>query len=63
EDLIVHYDGNDYTWEQATTGADPIILGFIYDWDGTTQMYVLVDVFEPGQGYWMYAYYDCILKR
>jgi len=61
--LIVNYSGNNYTWEQATTGADPIILGFIYAWHRSNQMYMLSDTFVPGNSYWMYAYKDCILKK
>jgi hypothetical protein len=61
--LIVNYSGNNYTWEQATTGADPIILGFIYGWNRINQMYMLSDTFVPGNSYWMYAYKDCILKK
>jgi uncharacterized membrane protein len=48
------------TWDQAL--SQHVILGFIYRWDGSTQMYTLQTTFEPGQGYWMYAYYDCTLK-
>ena len=40
-----------------------IILGFIYSWTSTEQKYVLSDVFYPGYGYWMYAYYNCTLFR
>jgi PKD repeat protein len=63
EDLIINYGGSDYTWEEATTGSDPIILGFIYGWDRITQTYILSDEFDPGYGYWMYAYYNCTLKK
>jgi hypothetical protein len=61
--LLVRCDNYDYTWEQATTGGDPIILGFIYGWDRSNQMYILSDTFEPGNGYWMYGYKNCILKK
>ena len=61
-DLITTYDGHDHTWTQATIDEN-IILGFIYGWDSTTQMYALQTTFEPGQGYWMYAYHDCLLKK
>ena len=63
EDLIIHYSGADYNWTEATTGPDPIILGFIYDWSRNTQQYILSDTFDPGYGYWMYAYYNCTLKK
>jgi len=60
-DIIVHYDGIDYTWNQAVQSN--IILEFVYGWNRATQMYMLSDEFDPGYGYWMYSYYDCILKR
>jgi len=53
--------GTTLDWEDAVSGD--IILGFIYGWDSATQMYSLETTLEPGQGYWMYAYYDCILKK
>jgi hypothetical protein len=59
--LITTYDGHDHTWTEAIN--ENIILGFIYGWDSTTQMYTLQTTFVPGQGYWMYAYYDCLLKQ
>jgi len=40
-----------------------IILGFIYSWSRSTQTYILSDELDPGYGYWMYAYYDCTLKK
>jgi hypothetical protein len=59
--LITTYQTTDYTWTEATTGN--IILGFIYSWNSTSQGYLLKTTFEPGEGYWMYAYYDCTLKQ
>jgi hypothetical protein len=61
--LDIVYSGTHYTWAEATTGADPIILGFIYGWDSSSQMYAVQTTIEPGQGYWMYAYHDCSLYR
>jgi hypothetical protein len=54
-------DSIDYTWDNAV--SEGIILGFVYGWDSTNQMYELCDSFVPGRGYWMYAYYDCVLKK
>jgi len=59
--LIITYDGHDHTWTEAIN--QNIILGFIYGWDSSTQMYTLKTTFVPGEGYWMYAYYDCLLKK
>ncbi|KYK23903.1 hypothetical protein AYK21_01970 [Thermoplasmatales archaeon SG8-52-2] len=67
ENLIITYNGSDYSWYEATTDnneeGEPLILGFIYEWNSGTQSYVLSDNIKPGLGYWMYAYYECILKR
>jgi len=65
--IIIRYNGTDYSWYDATTGNNeeggPLILGFIYGWDTDNQRYILSDVFTPKYGYWMYAYYNCSLKR
>jgi len=61
--IKVRNNSIEYTWAEATTGADPIILGFIYGWNRINQMYMLFDTFVPGNSYWMYAYKDCILKK
>ncbi len=61
EDLIIHYAGADYTWQEAVDNT--IILGFIYDWNRITQTYALSDDFVPTYGYWMYSYYNCTLKK
>jgi hypothetical protein len=61
EDLIISYNGTDYTWQEAVDNT--IILGFIYNWNRATQAYTLVDNFVPGYSYWMYAYYNCTLKK
>jgi len=58
---IEYPPGTTLNWDEAVSGD--IILGFIYGWDSATQMYSLETTLEPGQGYWMYAYYDCILKK
>jgi hypothetical protein len=61
--VIVCYNNVNYTWTQASTGSDPIILGFIYGWSKNDQMYTLSNTFEPGSSYWMYAYKNCLLKK
>jgi hypothetical protein len=61
EDLIIEYGGTNYTWQEAVDNN--IILGFIYDWDRNSQTYSLSNSFVPGYGYWMYAYYNCTLKK
>ena len=67
ENLVIRYEGIDYNWTKATTNQNPtggpIILGFLYDWNRGNQLYQLADALTPGSGCWMYAYYDCVLKR
>jgi len=60
-DLNITNNSIDYTWDLAV--SNDIILGFVYRWNSTDQMYEISVDFIPGQGYWMYAYYDCILKN
>jgi putative salt-induced outer membrane protein YdiY len=59
--LIVSLDGTNYTWQEAVDNL--FILGTIYGWDTALQNYIISDTLNPGYGYWMYAYYQCILKR
>jgi len=66
EELIVKYQGVYYSWNNATTNNNPtggpIILGYIYNWSRPLpQHYELSNVFDPGYGYQMYAYYNCSL--
>ena len=65
EDIIVNYLGIDYNWSQATTSdnptGSPIIMYFIYTWLRTPQCYDSADVIQPGYGYWMYAYNNCLI--
>jgi len=61
ENLTILYNTIEYTWQEAVSNA--IILGFIYGWNAGVQNYELSDILEPGRGYWMYAYHDCVLKK
>ena len=61
EDLTVYYNDTDYTWQQAVN--ESIILDFIYNWDTISQNYMSADVLNPDYGYWIYAYYECTLKK
>ena len=60
-DLIVNYNGFDYTWDDAVS------LGYINDiifgWDRPGQYYTFADTFEPGYAYWGFAYSDCIISE
>jgi parallel beta-helix repeat protein len=60
-DIIVNYNNTNLTWQQAVNAE--IILGFVYSWNVNNQNYYLTDVLNPGMGYWIYAYYDCMLLR
>jgi len=64
--LYIRYNGVFYSWNDATTNNNPtggpIILGYIYNWTRTLpQHYELTNIFNPGYGYQMYAYYECSL--
>jgi hypothetical protein len=59
--IIVFYNSTEYTWPQAVNNS--IVLASIYGWNATLQNYQLVDILHPGDGYWLYAYYVCVLKK
>jgi len=61
ENLTVYYSGTDYTWQEAVDNGT--VLGFIYGWDTDSQNYVTSDLLLSGDGYWIYAYYNCTLKK
>jgi len=58
-EIIVMNNSIEYSWSEAI--SEGIILGFLYDYNRTTQSYDLSDSLEPGYGYWVWAYYDCEL--
>jgi len=59
DNLTIYYDGTDYNWTEAVDSS--IIIGFIYNWNETGQNYEFTDVLNPGDGYWVYAYFECVL--
>jgi hypothetical protein len=63
--LLVRLNGEDYTWAEAISSnnptGSPLIISFFYSWDRDSQNYKLVDVLEPGMGYWIIAYTECKL--
>ena len=65
ENLVVNYEGVNYSWDEATTNdnptGSPIVLKFLYEWEKTSQRYAYADSFDVGSGYWMYAYKTCNL--
>jgi len=66
--LLFVYQGVEYNWTQATTNQNPtggpLILNDIFGWDRRQpQGYFLADTLDPGLCYWMYTFYDLILKR
>ncbi len=61
QDVIVDYNGAIYNWADAVTAG--IVNDVVFGWDRGTQSYNFADIFEPGYGYWLYAYQPCTLKR
>ncbi|MBN1281148.1 MAG: hypothetical protein JXA00_05820 [Candidatus Thermoplasmatota archaeon] len=60
--LIVRYNNVEYNWTEATTN-NPLVLGDLFGWEALLGQYYSADILQPGRCYWMYAYYDCILKK
>jgi len=53
-DVIVNNAGINYTWSDAVSNG--YISDYIFGWNRVTQGYGFADTFEPGYGYWIYAY-------
>jgi len=60
-DLICGYGGSDYNWSDAVTAG--YVNQYVFGWDRIGQSYVFSDTLIPGDGYWMYATVDCLLKQ
>ncbi len=61
-DLKVYYLGTTYTWADAVTNG--IVMNDIFGWQRTSpQSYFIAYTLNPGYCYWIYAYYNCTLKR
>jgi len=61
ENLTVYYNEIEYTWDQAVNNNT--VLEFIYKWEAVIQNYDFTNILNPGEGYWIYAYYNCTLLR
>jgi len=55
--IVVEYLGDYYTWAEAI--ANDYILPYTYGWSGGA--YANYDDLTRGDGYWLWAYVDCIL--
>lgn len=66
--LLVFYAGVTYNWTQATTNQNPtggpLILKDIFGWKRINpQEYELTNILQAGHSYWLFSFYDCILKQ
>jgi len=60
-DIIVEYDGTDYSWADAV--SENIVAKVLFGWDRINQGYLPDSgILDPGYGYWLWAYHDCLLK-
>jgi hypothetical protein len=62
-DIIVEYNGSDYTWSNATSVVNDILDASVWGWDRLDQQYVLADSLIPLYGYWIFSNKQCTLKR
>jgi parallel beta-helix repeat protein len=58
-DIIVEYLGTDYTWTDAVSNF--YIDGNVFGWTGET--YIIASELSSYNGYWLFAYQPCTLKR
>jgi hypothetical protein len=65
--LVVVYNGTMYSWADATSTnneeGQPLIVPSLFNWNGSVQSYGITTKFTPGEGNWMYAYFDCGLRQ
>lgn len=66
--FLIVFNGVEYNWTEATTDQNPtgqpLVLKDLFGWKrNAPQEYVLTDTLQAGYSYWMFAFYDCILKR
>jgi hypothetical protein len=59
-DLSILKENVNYSWQQAVD--DSIISEYVFDWNRNIQSYAFTDLFESGNGYWVYAFSDCTLS-
>jgi len=55
--LFVIYQGQNYPWSEAVIQG--IVMDTLYDWQRSSQAYVITSILKSGHGYWMYAFHDC----
>jgi len=48
-----------YSWQQAVDNS--IISEYVFGWNRNIQSYSFANMFESGNGYWLYAISDCTL--
>ena len=64
-DIKVLYNGDYYSWLNATTSnnptGSPLIDPNTFGWDRSGQTYELGSTFDPGYGYWVFSYQTCEL--
>ncbi len=58
-DITVTCNGTNYTWSEAISMV--ILSDFIFGWNRASQFYTFADSFEPGYGYWVFAFEECTL--
>jgi len=65
--LLVDYNGTAYSWVNATSSnneeGQPLIIAFIFNWNTSTQSYGITTKLTPGEGDWIYAYFNCTLRQ
>jgi len=60
-DFVIYYNGTEYNWTEAIISG--VVNQYIFGWNSAGGGYIFADILEPGCGYWMYAYYSCIILR
>lgn len=57
--ITIIKDNMNYSWQQAVDNS--ILSEYVFGWDRNIQSYLFSNIFESGNGYWVYAIDECTL--
>jgi len=66
-ELEIIHDSTNYSWLEATDPETLIVDPVVFIWNPGSQVYEYIvhpnSQLLPCRGYWMYAYYECVLRK
>lgn len=61
QDMVVHCNNTSYTWSDAVN--ESLLSTFIFGWNRNIGSYEFISDFQPGHGYWLYAYESSLITQ